>query len=113
MNASTLQALRRHLLAHDLHMSTAASLKPVQPGRANRLRVLQPALEACGFNQLNQFFARSPVTTVTHVPRNCPFDAITLQSPETLLIAGDCVAVYDEAGNMIERHEHAGDFKEW
>jgi len=58
-SASTVQALRRHLLAHDLHMSTAASLKPVQPARANRLRVLQLALEACGFNQLNQFFARS------------------------------------------------------
>ena len=21
--------------------------------------------------------------------------------------------VYDEAGNVIETHEHAGDFKEW
>jgi len=36
-----------------------------------------------------------------------------LQSPETVLIAGDCVAVYDEAGNVIETHEHAGDFKEF
>ena len=26
----------------------------------------------------------------------------------------ECVIrVYDEAGNMIETHEHAGDFKEW
>jgi hypothetical protein len=23
------------------------------------------------------------------------------------------IRVYDEAGNVIERHEHAGDFKEW
>jgi hypothetical protein len=23
------------------------------------------------------------------------------------------IRVYDEAGNMIETHEHAGDFKEW
>ncbi len=23
------------------------------------------------------------------------------------------VRVYDEAGNVIEAHEHAGDFKEW
>ena len=23
------------------------------------------------------------------------------------------IPVYDEAGNMIETHEHAGDFKEW
>jgi hypothetical protein len=23
------------------------------------------------------------------------------------------VRVYDEAGNVIETHEHAGDFKEW
>jgi len=30
-----------------------------------------------------------------------------------VLIAGDCVAVYDEAGNVIETHEHAGDFKEF
>jgi hypothetical protein len=22
-------------------------------------------------------------------------------------------ALYDEAGNVIETHEHAGDFKEW
>jgi hypothetical protein len=23
------------------------------------------------------------------------------------------IRVYDEAGNLIETHEHAGDFKEW
>ena len=23
------------------------------------------------------------------------------------------IHVYDEAGNVIETHEHAGDFKEW
>jgi len=23
------------------------------------------------------------------------------------------IQVYDEAGNVIETHEHAGDFKEW
>jgi hypothetical protein len=23
------------------------------------------------------------------------------------------IRVYDEAGNMIETHEHAGDFREW
>jgi len=23
------------------------------------------------------------------------------------------IGVYDEAGNVIETHEHAGDFKEW
>jgi hypothetical protein len=23
------------------------------------------------------------------------------------------IRVYDEAGNVIERHEHTGDFKEW
>jgi YD repeat-containing protein len=27
---------------------------------------------------------------------------------------GDAVIyVYDDAGNLIETHEHAGDFKEW
>jgi hypothetical protein len=25
----------------------------------------------------------------------------------------DVIRVYDEAGNVIETHEHAGDFKEW
>jgi hypothetical protein len=25
----------------------------------------------------------------------------------------DLIRVYDEAGNLIETHEHAGDFKEW
>jgi len=23
------------------------------------------------------------------------------------------IRIYDEAGNVIETHEHAGDFKEW
>jgi hypothetical protein len=23
------------------------------------------------------------------------------------------IRVYDEAGNVLEMHEHAGDFKEW
>jgi hypothetical protein len=23
------------------------------------------------------------------------------------------IRIYDEAGNMIETHEHKGDFKEW
>jgi len=23
------------------------------------------------------------------------------------------IRVYDDAGNLIETHEHAGDFKEW
>jgi hypothetical protein len=23
------------------------------------------------------------------------------------------ISVYDEAGNLIETHEHTGDFKEW
>ena len=26
---------------------------------------------------------------------------------------GAVIRVYDEAGNVIETHEHAGDFKEW
>jgi len=26
---------------------------------------------------------------------------------------GAVICVYDEAGNVIETHEHAGDFKEW
>jgi len=34
-----------------------------------------------------------------------------------LLTAGSCddavVRVYDEAGNVIQTHEHAGEFKEW
>ena len=25
----------------------------------------------------------------------------------------DVIRVYDEAGNVIETHEHKGDFKEW
>jgi len=25
----------------------------------------------------------------------------------------DVIRVYDEAGNMLETHEHIGDFKEW
>jgi hypothetical protein len=23
------------------------------------------------------------------------------------------IRVYDESGNVLERHQHAGDFKEW
>ena len=26
---------------------------------------------------------------------------------------GAVIRVYDEAGNVIETHEHAGEFKEW
>jgi hypothetical protein len=26
---------------------------------------------------------------------------------------GAVIRVYDEAGNVIETHEHTGDFKEW
>ena len=26
---------------------------------------------------------------------------------------GAVIRVYDEAGNVIETHEHAGDFKDW
>jgi hypothetical protein len=26
---------------------------------------------------------------------------------------GALIAVYDEAGNVIETHEHTGDFKQW
>ena len=29
------------------------------------------------------------------------------------LSSGAVVRVYDEAGKVIETHEHAGDFKEW
>jgi hypothetical protein len=31
--------------------------------------------------------------------RSCSHDAV--------------IRVYDDAGNVIEAHEHAGDFKEW
>jgi hypothetical protein len=44
---------------------------------------------------------------------DCRSNAITLQSRETVLIVGDCMAVYDDAGNLTETHVHAGDFKEW
>jgi hypothetical protein len=27
--------------------------------------------------------------------------------------SGALIRVYDEAGNVIETHEHAGDFKKW
>jgi hypothetical protein len=30
-----------------------------------------------------------------------------------VLINDAVIRVYDEAGNVIETHEHAGDFKEW
>jgi hypothetical protein len=29
------------------------------------------------------------------------------------LISYAVIRVYDDAGNVIETHEHAGDFKEW
>ena len=29
------------------------------------------------------------------------------------LISDAAIRVYDEAGNVIEKHGHAGDFKEW
>jgi hypothetical protein len=29
------------------------------------------------------------------------------------LIPDGVIRVFDEAGNVIETHEHAGDFKEW
>jgi hypothetical protein len=28
-------------------------------------------------------------------------------------LAAAVICVYDEAGNVIETHEHTGDFKEW
>ena len=28
-------------------------------------------------------------------------------------VTGAVIRVYDDAGNMIETHEHKGDFKEW
>jgi hypothetical protein len=28
-------------------------------------------------------------------------------------MGGAVIRVYDKAGNVIETHEHAGDFKEW
>jgi hypothetical protein len=30
-----------------------------------------------------------------------------------MLLNSAVIRVYDEAGNVIETHEHAGDFKEW
>ena len=28
-------------------------------------------------------------------------------------LSNDVIRVYDEAGNMIETHEHTGDFRKW
>jgi hypothetical protein len=30
-----------------------------------------------------------------------------------MLVFDAVIRVYDEAGNVIETHEHKGDFKEW
>jgi hypothetical protein len=30
-----------------------------------------------------------------------------------VIASGALIRVYDEAGNVIETHEHAGEFKEW
>jgi hypothetical protein len=53
-----------------------------------------------------------------------PFGRLWYGEPNAIINAIDCakffsrshnavIRVYDEAGNMIETHEHAGDFKEW
>jgi hypothetical protein len=39
---------------------------------------------------------------------NAPF-----RSPKRIESCDVVVRVYDEAGNVIETHEHTGDFKEW
>ena len=31
----------------------------------------------------------------------------------TIAVVASAIRVYDEAGNVIETHEHSGDFKEW
>jgi hypothetical protein len=45
----------------------------------------------------------------------CPADKAFLRFRQLLFAFSDdpVIRVYDEAGNVIETHEHAGDFKEW
>ena len=53
-----------------------------------------------------------------------PFRRLWYGEPNAVSNAVDCggfsaaridavIRVYDDAGNVIETHEHAGDFKEW
>jgi hypothetical protein len=53
-----------------------------------------------------------------------PFGALWYVEPDAVLNAAQyakfysrlhdaVIRVYNEAGNVIETHEHAGDFKEW
>jgi hypothetical protein len=49
-----------------------------------------------------------------------PFGRLWYDGPEAISYAlhrsrshDAVIRVYDDAGNVIETHEHAGDFKEW
>ena len=45
-----------------------------------------------------------------------PINSFTFQSEESLTQKLHCSKidrVYDDAGNLIQTHEHKGDFKEW
>jgi hypothetical protein len=52
------------------------------------------------------FFAAT--FALAHTTRNRNFPVV---GPHTTTCAADCV--FDEAGNVIETHEQAGEFKEW
>ncbi len=44
------------------------------------------------------------------VPRLISFSLDGVSEREQII---DVIRVYDEAGNVIETHQHAGEFKEW
>jgi hypothetical protein len=49
------------------------------------------------------------IFALAHTRKNAKFP---VSGPRTTTTGvADCI--YDEAGNVIETHEHAGDFKEW
>jgi hypothetical protein len=73
--------------------------------RAKRSYEVRPRKDRRGFNLISDAL---------------PFGLLWYAEPNAITYAkfysrshDAVIRVYDEAGNVIETHEHAGDFKEW
>jgi hypothetical protein len=65
-------------------------------------------------------FKALPAVTVELISDALPFGRLCYAGPSAIGYAmhdsrshDAVIRVYDDAGNVIETHEHAGEFKEW
>jgi len=98
-----------HIAGIALESEVANDPAPAPPTISTHVYKIRPRADKRGVNLISDALRYSPLW---YAGPNAVSNAISFAKSNSRPLDA-VIRVYDEAGNVIETHEHAGEFKEW